>query len=166
MKILCILQNQWFKDPERVRQMLARYDESFRRNFIKRALFYGCRTGKVLQAVFGEEWIARMTFEEASRNIGGHSASKFTADPGHIMSVIREVEPDIVLAFGKVAEQAVMGLSFGGSAHQFSVGLNKTPIRIYGPHPTARGGDTLARLFVMRKRLEQELSHIDIPAPA
>lgn len=144
MKILCILQNQWFKDPERVKKMLEGRDETFRRAFIKRALFHSCRTGKVLQQVFGDAWIDQMTFEEASREIGDHSASKFKHDPGHILKVVREVAPDLILAFGKVAEDAVSAVMWGC----------KSPTRIYGPHPTARGDDTIFRLQAMRKRLE------------
>lgn len=147
MKVLCILQNQWVKDPERVRKMLANRDESFRRSFIKHALFAGCRTGKMLMEIFGPKWIPEMVFEEASRDIGAHSASKFKHDPGHILKVVREVEPDVILAFGKVAEDAVASVMWGRQG-------NGSPTRIYGPHPTARGGDTFFRLQKMRYRLE------------
>ena len=53
MKLLAVLQNQWFHDPDKVRAMIAR-TPACRRRVITYSLFAGCRTGRVLKAVFGE----------------------------------------------------------------------------------------------------------------
>lgn len=61
-RIVAFLQNQWFRDPERVKQiiqrMVDRYDEKdpqeIREFYIAAYLFMGCLTGKRLQASCGD----------------------------------------------------------------------------------------------------------------
>lgn len=144
--ILGVLQNQWFKDPARVRESIDRHPagparEQFRRAFIKRALFYGCRTGINLRKCFGE-WCDRMVWEEASREIGGHAGAAFVADPIHLRAVLDELQPVAVVAFGNIAWCALQPLVIAPA----------TLIR--APHPTARQGDTLRNLYTARHQLE------------
>lgn len=128
MKVLAILQNQWFKDPDRVRAFIERRPE-LRRNFIRRALFAGCKTGRILKAGLGEEWCRRIVWEEASPEIGGKASSCFPADPAHILKMIDEVKPTVILALGKIACDAM------------SVIMPPTMFTLLtAPHPTARGG--------------------------
>lgn len=140
MIVLAILQNQWFRDPERVRAFIERRPE-LRRNFIRRALFVGCRTGRVLKAGLGEEWCRKIVWEEASPQIGGEASARFPADLDHLCALLAEVKPDIAIALGKVASDAITTLV-------------PTTKRIIGPHPTARGVDTIAVLRDIRVRLE------------
>ncbi len=147
MKVLAILQNQWYRDPDRVRALLNGKTPQFRRAFLARTLFAGCRTGKVLLDVFGRERCARIVWEEASPEIGGISASVFPPDPAHIAAAIEVVKPEVVMAFGLVAKQGVTGL------------FNPDRL-IVGPHPTARGADILPRLRVMARALDD----MEIPA--
>lgn len=138
MKVLAVLQNQWFKDPDRVRATLERHPEA-RRRMIHFALFAGCRTGQVLKSVFGDR-CKDIVWEEASPEIGGHASSVFPADPAHLAAVIDDVKPDAILAFGIVARKGLYGL--------FPVDR-----LIVGPHPTARGADVLEGLNAMRDQL-------------
>lgn len=146
MTILAILQNQWFRDPERVRKMIAegeaRHPGKYRHRLIATALFAGCRTGANLRKTFGE-WCDRIVWEESSPDIGGHAASVFPADPEHLQKLLTEIKPDVVLTFGLVATTAMTPLLIGTPVHH-----------ITAPHPTARAGDTLRLLWNARRNLE------------
>lgn len=146
MKVLAILQNQYFNDPDRVRATLARHPEA-RRRMIHFALFAGCKTGRVLKAVFGAR-CNEIVWEEASPEIGGQASSVFPADRAHLQAVLADVNPDIVLGFGRIACDGLEGL----------VTPNKL---IIGPHPTARHADAIAQLKKMAIRLELQCT----PAP-
>jgi len=125
MKVLCFLQNQWFRQPDRVRAILARNDSTFRRIFIARTLFMGCKTGQMLLKCWGSNWINHIVFEEASPQVGGKSSSLFPADAVHMASVIEEVEPRLIVALGGIAIDGIRKV--------------ETKIRVIkGPHPAAR----------------------------
>lgn len=140
MKILAVLQNQWFKDPEAWERSIARH-HTMRRRMIAFALFRGCKTGRVLKSVFGEELCHDIVWEEASPKVGGHSASVFPADPVHLNAIIDEVKPNVVLAFGRIASDALQEIV-------------RHSRLIVGPHPAARGADTLPRIKDMKVRLD------------
>lgn len=141
MKVLAIMQNQWMRDPERMRRLIERYPNA-RRRAIALALFAGCRSGRVLRRVFGLEWCSAIIWDEASREIGGHAASVFPADLEHLRAMLAEVAPDVVLAFGRIACEALTT-------------IQPAALLIGGPHPVAPGADTLPRLRAMRNTLEQ-----------
>lgn len=126
MKIVAFLQNQWFKDPEGVKAMFDEHPER-RERYIEAFLFMGCLTGKRLQSVFGEELCGAIIWEETSRDIGGYAASKFPADTRHMTAVLEKHQPTVVLAFGRIAGDAIHSM------------VTNSPI-IYGPHPAARQG--------------------------
>jgi hypothetical protein len=121
MRLLAVLQNQWFHDPEKVRAILARTPQA-RRRLIHYSLFAGCRTGRVLKDVFGEERCRTIVWEEASPEIGGKASSCFPADQAHLRAVLDDVKPDLVLAFGRIAGNALAELVPGAKL-------------ILGPHP-------------------------------
>jgi hypothetical protein len=127
--ILAFLQNQWFRQPERVRAM---YDErpDLRNEYIRHFLFMGCLTGKRLSAAFGEDIChEHIIWEEVSPEIGGAASSKFPADFEHIGTAIYKYKPRIIVALGKSASDALEGM----------LGMERPPIRlICGPHPAAR----------------------------
>lgn len=150
MRILAFLQNQWFKDPDRVRAM---YEErpDLRNTYIRYFLFMGCLTGRRLSTALGDEICQEhIIWEEVSPEIGGHSASKFPADLKHIESAILKHQPDIILAFGKIAYDAV-GLSVLPKVR------GKTMTVIYGPHPAARN-NPMPRLNEIGRELKQMIS--------
>lgn len=149
MKVLCILQNQWFKNPEKAQRiidnLITKCGEEGRRDFLTGTLFMGCLTGRRIRAVFGE-FLEDFTFEEASRQIGGYSASQFPADPKHITAAINEVKPDCVIALGTIAANGVLAAMRHPEIRQ---SFHFLP----GPHPAARGADTIPRLEVVASQL-------------
>lgn len=140
MKVLAILQNMYVNDPERVKALIARTPE-VRRRMITYALFAGCRTGRVLKNVFGEDCPRRFVWDESTREIAGDTRTVYPPDPEHLRAVLVEVDPDVVLAFGKIASSALAPLVPGEKL-------------IIGPHPTARQPDTLQRLRWMADSLK------------
>lgn len=127
-RILAILQNQWFKDPDRVRRLYDRYPD--RRTAINRQLlFLQSKTGNILTSAFGQELVDAIVWEEASPQIGGHSGAVFPPDRAHIAQAIADHQPDIVLAFGRMAHEGLYLLPAGPLWGKASVSY---------PHPTAR----------------------------
>lgn len=129
MKVLGVLQNQWFHDPDRVRALIKQFTPihgpRYRQRLVAMCLFGGCKTGRILKQVFGAEWCERIVWEEASPEIGGHSASVFPADKDHLREVLAREQPAIVIGFGEVA--------FGGLK-----GLVDPDRLLWAPHPAAR----------------------------
>lgn len=147
MKVVAILQNQYFNNPEKMRRMFEANPER-REWLIGATLFMGCTTGKRLYTVFGRQWRLDIVWEEASREIGGKSNSCFPADPEHIKAVLAKHKPDVVLAFGKIACDAMKGLS----AH-----VPKRCKLITGPHPAARHATVMEELREVRRLLDVEV---------
>lgn len=127
-----------------MRRLLERYPGS-RRRHIHLTLFAGCKTGRVLQRVFGSEHCRDIVWEEISKEIGGESSSSFPADQTHITAVLDELKPSIVLVFGKLAEKGVTTLH------------RPLPIVLIGPHPTARHSSVINDLEVMRLQYDRAL---------
>jgi len=128
MKILAILQNQWFKNPAKAREIYARNPE-LRNQLIKRFLFAGCLTGRRLSEAFGD-LCDLIIWEEASPEVGGFSASKFAPDPDHIKAAIEKHQPDVVLCLGKIASDAVRSVCCDTDVRH--------PAVMFAPHPAAR----------------------------
>ncbi len=141
------MQNQWFRDPARVRALLTRHDNdperryTFRQRLIARALFAGCKSGRNLIRTFGEG-CNTIVWEEASPEIGSHSSACFPADLDHIRAILERERPDVVIGFGKIACEAL---------RTFSCNL------VEAPHPAARDANVLARLRDARQSLEHRL---------
>lgn len=146
MKVLAFLQNQWFRDPDRARDFLTRRPE-LRHSFLRRSLFAGCKTGRVLKAALGEEWCSKIVWEEASPEIGGQAAAAFPADTQHILDVIVREQPAVILTLGKIATEAVASLC--------PIHLTPPAMVITGPHPAARNADTLNLIRDVRERLDK-----------
>jgi len=137
VKALAFLQNQWVRDPQRdpqrVRAQIARHGENWRRRFVSWSLFAGCLTGRRLKAAFGE-LVYDIAWDNVSPKIGGKATDVFAADPEHMRRQIAFHKPEIILAFGKVAGDAMEAY--------FNLG-NPLVLTIYGPHPAARRGDIM-----------------------
>lgn len=150
MKVLAVLQNMWVKDPARIKALLERTPAA-RRRMITYSLFAGCRTGRILKAVFGEDRCREFVWEESTTEIAGNARDIFPADLVHLRAVLDEVEPDVVLAFGRIASAALTQL---------------VPRRklLIGPHPTARQSDTFAKLRFMAECLQSMRGVPEAPA--
>lgn len=137
--ILAFMQCQWFRNPDKVRRLMDSCSdpERFRRRMIAYALFAGCKSGRVLKKVFGEELCERIIWEEASREIGGQSSACFPADIAHIKARIEQEQPDMIISFGKIASSGV------------EAALRQIPglwSHIHAPHPAARHPSVMAEL--------------------
>lgn len=142
---LAIMQNQWFKNPERMRRMLEQTFEGNRPRFIKTFLFWSCLSGQRLRKAFGEERCDQFIWEEASPLMGDKPGAVFPPDHEHLKLILETYKPRIVLAFGKVA---AAGLApFERPGQPFTV--------INGPHPAARNAMTVTALSQMAQIYEE-----------
>lgn len=149
MTILAFLQNSWFKNPEKAREVFARHPE-MRNKLIAQFLFMGCLTGKRLQSAFGEDLCDRIIWEEASANIGDKSGARFQADHDHIKRAIIKHDPDLILAFGEVARVEVEVV-----ADELERGYGFSIPVLRAPHPAARKNPMPALKEVARKVKER-----------
>lgn len=149
-KVLAIMQNQWVRDPAQLQRILDRHDEAFRRQMVARLLFMGCVSGKRIKAAFGD-LIHRIVWEEASRVITGSPHEAPPADVDHIVKVIEELKPSIVLTFGKIATNGTLkALSRLEGSHRFTV--------MSAPHPASRGDALASALGMMAQELRGRLA--------
>jgi len=107
VQVLAFLQNLWVRHPERLKEAFELHGDVFRLAMMRRLLLGGCKTGRNLTKAFGDELIARMTFEETTREIAGDPKTIFLPDMGHIQKCLETHQPAIVLAFGQIAHEAV-----------------------------------------------------------
>lgn len=102
--IVAFLQNAWFfqHTPQAV---IDRYlsDARYRALILSRS-----HTGKRLVRTFGAELFCSINWQESTNKIGYVSSAKFPADPIHIKEVLKELQPELVLAFGGVAGPALL----------------------------------------------------------
>lgn len=139
LTILAIMQNQWFRDPERVKKIYERNPER-RTHFIRQFLFFNCLSGRRLQKAFGADLCRRIVWEEASPQIGGTSRSVYPADLDHLRRAIQAHEPDLIICFGKIAGDALREI--------------KPPVEVlFAPHPAARN-NPLADLAKLMGRID------------
>jgi hypothetical protein len=106
-RILCVLQNQWFKEPQKAEAMYARHPDVDEKLGLNKTLLFGSPTGQTIRRVFGEDLAEGMFFINASPQIGGFAASHFKADLNHISFMIEHVRPEIIIAFGVQARLGV-----------------------------------------------------------
>lgn len=129
MKTLAFLQNQWFKEPDRVKEIYDR-NPGKRNYFIAQFLFMDCLTGRRLEKAFGEEVCQGIIWEECSPVIGGHSGSSFAPDLEHMRKAITQFNPDVIITFGRYASDALLKIAKEG---------NLLTMVICAPHPAMRG---------------------------
>lgn len=149
MRTVAFLQNQWFREPERIK---AKYDRLCGDDLGKRCdldsifLFMGCLTGRQLKAAFGMdggEIRQSIVWANASPQIGGESSSSFPADPAHMLKIVQHYKPTVILTFGKIAADGVLAMMQAVHLQ----GLDCPSFKcIGGPHPAARQGDIVAKL--------------------
>jgi len=141
------MQNMWVRRPERIRAMISTCGDSdreqYRRDIIERLLFAGCLTGQRLKQTFGE-WCDRIVWDESTREIADNPKTIFPADLNHMRQVIVEIKPRAIIAFGKIAGDALCKISNSW---------------ILAPHPAARGNDTIQRLVRAKMQLEERFEH-------
>ncbi len=143
MKTVAFLQNQWFKNPERIARMYEgnTLDQRCRRD--QMFLFYRCLTGRRLRHAFGEEvCLGRdIVWANASPKIGGKSSAKFPADPEHMLSILEYFNPKIVITFGAIAQDGWKEV-----CRQSVFELYEPLNHLHGPHPAARHSAVISEL--------------------
>lgn len=145
MIILAFLQNQWFREPEKVKRMYEEHPEQ-RNRLIEAFLFMGCTTGRRIRKTFGEDLCDLIIWEEASSEIGGKASSFFRAEPAHIKKAIELHKPDIILTFGVEAKRALNQVWKGTIIHC--------------PHPAARGKEIVPTLYKCADELRQVIGNV------
>lgn len=149
MKILCLLQNTWAKDPDRVHALLAKNPDR-RHEIVARLLFAsGCLTGQRILTVFGEllkqhEW----TFENASTVVTGDSGGRPPYNVEHVRGVIGRFRPDVVLVLGTSAKEAVKDIA------KSRRNSNVLPPVVECIHPAVRKPGWLVEMTRARDELE------------
>lgn len=140
MTTVAFLQNQWFRDPSKVRRTFEEHPDRHEQ-LVAAFLFRGCTTGRRLKAAFGED-IENIIWENVSKEIGDKSSSKFPADREHITAVLDKFKPSIVIGFGAVAVSALIPMITPDNSWQLMCTI----------HPAKRGADTMTVL----KRIAQQ----------
>lgn len=148
MKIVAFLQCQWFRDPNAVRAIYARRGSNLdkRAKLNARFLFRESLTGRRLTEAFGSRCRA-IIWEEVSTQIGGGSSAVFPADLEHMCAVLNHHRPSVVLAFGKIAADAMRRIECDGADRPYAA--------IAGPHPAARYVGIVSDLKLMAQKLER-----------
>ncbi len=155
MKIVAFLQNQWFKNPERVRCHYERQPDETVEHWRHRCsrlncryLFAGCVTGRRLRDAFGDDLCGQIIWENVSPRIAGKASECFGVDQDHVDAVMDHFKPDVVLLFGKVAQGAL---------------VCSAAFIIDGPHPAARHvgvvDDLRAMVEALRELMEPNARH-------
>lgn len=147
MIAVAFLQNQWLKNPDSARALIEKHGDKGRDRLTKYALFAGCVSGRRIKAAFGD-LIDGISWHEASPVITATPRACPPADLGHIMRSIDRLRPDVIIAFGKIASDALRIVWKG-------------PL-IVGPHPAARF-DTSQPLMLMRLEYERALATRERP---
>lgn len=117
--------------------MLAEYDQDpesqkrLRRKLTAHALFAGCKTGRVLKKCLGADLCDRIVWDESSRDIGSHASSVFAADLAHMAECYDEIQPDVVISFGRIATDAIIAL-------REEYHIPTKVVFLSAPHPAAR----------------------------
>jgi hypothetical protein len=148
-KIVAFLQNAWFRDPRRAKQIYDRNPAS-REQLNAQFLFMGSLTGRRLQGAFGPDMCNQIVWENISEEFGGYSSSSFPANRQHIKSVIEKHAPDIILTFGEPAKAALQAWQHEEVQRREVAPI---PLIIHGPHPAARYAEVRQELWEMSEEL-------------
>lgn len=138
MVVLGLLQNQWARNPAAVAAMFARRPEQ--RQALIKFMLARSKSGRRLRAAFGP-WVDRIIWENASPVVAERAGGRMPVDRAHVNAILAKVSPDVVVAFGVSANQAITISSWCG-------------FTIVAPHPTARVENIEARLVAARTRLD------------
>ncbi len=105
MRVLGLLQNTWARDSNRVEKLMARFG---RKAFVTRLLM-GSLSGKRIKQCL-PDWYQRIVYENSSPRVMSHSEACPTVDLSHVRHVVADVKPNVIVAFGSVAENALRRL--------------------------------------------------------
>lgn len=130
-EIVAFLQNPYFKEGTG-RDTIDRYttDVDFRRMVLAMSA-----TGKRLQKAFGEEWYGQIWWDNSNPLHVIHHWGKHDADYHHIVRVVKEQQPKIIIAIGHIARRACLELNFNQPTfvvnHPSSFGFRNSTIALF-----------------------------------
>jgi hypothetical protein len=104
-KILAFMQNPWFT-PGTSKEIIDKYrtDQEFHRRLLAR-----CMSGNRLLTAFGSTMFNRIWWDNVAPTAAIEAAGITDVDPIHVETVITDQKPDLILTFGKLAEQVLDG---------------------------------------------------------
>lgn len=105
MQVLGLLQNTWAHDSSQVEELMSR----FGRHAIVTRLLMESLTGKCIKRYL-PDWYQRIIYENSSPRILSRNAACSTVDLPHVRRVVADVEPNVIVAFGDVAGNALRRL--------------------------------------------------------
>lgn len=153
MKVLAFLQNAYARDEEAARLLEAAFADrdpkmvAAMQRRRKAGLFAGRNyTGRLIARTFGEDVAYRIWWENTTPRWGWESSHKFPADLAHMRALIDTHKPDVILAFGAQARDALARLAVHG--------LHGAVV-IFGPHPASRSPEKYAGLREMAVKLAE-----------
>lgn len=162
MKTLAFMQNQWFRQPQVHRLMMARKKVegieawfNHRASFIRRALFFRCQSGRVLQSMLGEPLCEAIIWDEMSPEIYDNPKAIPEPDICHMGELMLWHEPELVVTFGAPAREAWRELGWLGS--------NCRPIVINSPHPACRAITDRAKLITACALIKTTIQNLPCP---
>lgn len=141
MKILAFQQNPWARESVRANAQAKRFGHRWTRRFIA-VYMPKSHSGRRLKAAFGELFDL-IVWDNVSPVIADHASGNPGPDVIHVLRMLQEEQPDIVLAFGRVASETLQRMWNG-------------PL-ICGPHPAARQEGVTRRLKSMADELKKQM---------
>ena len=145
MKIVTFLQNQWVRDPARLKRLITNPRE--RELYNRFLLFRGCHTGRVLQQCWGEELCDHVIWENASPEIGNKASAKFPPDLAHMKDVLDWHQPGIVVGLSAPVHPILWQWRDAGAPWVVFV----------GPHPANRRATTRQDLIDLGDAIKELL---------
>jgi hypothetical protein len=146
MKILAFMQNPWFP-PSTRREYVDRYrtDQEFHKYLLARTM-----SGQRLLQAFGPEMFDSIHWDNVAPEAAEEASGKTDIDHEHVERVILHVMPDLIISFGKLAEEALDG----------SIYAIKIPYMCCH-HPNARGY-TMADLAQFAVDVQQKIEEMKL----
>ena len=110
MKVLGLLQNAWFK-PDTPREVAMAYarDDDVRRRILARS-----KTGNKLIRLMGQDVFNHIVWNNTTAEWASEARGRRAIDMEHVVAVIDQVWPDVIIAFGNQARDAVVATSYAG----------------------------------------------------
>jgi len=102
-RILAFMQNPWFEPGTRP-EIIDRYktDQEFHRRLLARTM-----SGQRLLTAFGPTMFMEIWWDNVAPKAAVEAAGVTDIDMQHVDKLICDYKPDIILAFGKLAEKAL-----------------------------------------------------------
>lgn len=105
MKILGMLQNMWVRDPAAAQRIIDHHGPRARRRMIA-AWMPKTPSGRALRRAFGPTF-EQIVFDNVASEVASRSDAAPPVDHLHIRRLLDQFEPDVVLAFGRRAVEAL-----------------------------------------------------------